>query len=292
MNELQITTLKLEPAVVEFNKGQVIKELNAILSKYESIVFTEENTTEIRKTLAELRKGRTTADTYRKDIKKELTEPVTEFEDEMKEITALFDGVINPLNDQLQEYEERRKEEKRIEVQTWIDEAVERYELEPKYAEKVILRDRFLNKTASTRDTKDSIDFMAKNALDEQQLEKANQENIETYVKLKNAEHGLNLSIVAYLSQLEFKSVDEVKNTIENDVNAQLKLIKKEKAETKKREQISELKKEVKPTFAVDDLPFGNIDEHTISFVITATETKLEELRGYLETRNYNWREE
>src|SRR5699024_8546782 len=116
MNELQITTTKLEPAKVEFNKKQVLSTLNGILKKYENLIFTEEQTTEIRETLAELRKGRRTADEYRKETKKKLTAPVKNFEEEMKEIVGKFDDVINPINEQLKEYETRRKEEKRKEV--------------------------------------------------------------------------------------------------------------------------------------------------------------------------------
>src|SRR5699024_9930012 len=236
MNELQITTLKLEPAVVEFNKEQVIKELRSILSKYENLVFTEENTADIRSTLAELRKGRTAADTYRKDIKKKLTAPVTTFEKEMKEITGLFDELINPINEQLNEFEARRKEEKRQEVQTIIDETVEELQLEKKFASQLIVEDNYLNKSTSIRQIKETIEFRGNNLLNEQKLEIMNRENIESFVKLKNSENDLSLSVVAYLSQLEFKSVDEVKQTIEDDVNSAI--TEREKQVIKEAEKI------------------------------------------------------
>src|SRR5699024_4305869 len=236
----------------------------SILSKYENLVFTEENTADIRSTLAELRKGRTAADTYRKDIKKKLTAPVTTFEKEMKEITGLFDELINPINEQLNEFEARRKEEKRQEVQTIIDETVEELQLEKKFASQLIVEDNYLNKSTSIRQIKETIEFRGNNLLNEQKLEIMNRENIESFVKLKNSENDLSLSVVAYLSQLEFKSVDEVKKTIEDDVNKALKaaeeLKRAEEAKQKEQSEKQRLKEVIeendpKVSVALNDAP-------------------------------------
>src|SRR5690625_4246315 len=95
MNELQLETIKLIPATIEFNKESIIDELNETLKKYENLVFTEENTAEIRKVLAELRKGKTAADKFRLAKKKEALEPVTEFENDVKEtVKCLVDEII------------------------------------------------------------------------------------------------------------------------------------------------------------------------------------------------------
>ncbi len=271
MNELQISTITLEPAKVEFNKEQVINELNGILAKYENLVFTEDNTADIRETLAELRKGRKTADDYRKGIKKQLTEPVKVFENEMKEITAMFDDVINPINEQLQEYKERRKEEKRQEVQAFIDEVVGEKQLEQKYASQLVVENEFLNKSASMNQTKESIEFKANNLLNEQKLEFANREMIESHVKLKNAEYDVNLSVVAYLSQLEFKGVEEVKKTIDNDVS--MAITKREKEIIKEAEEIvreeQEKKAEIKQEEVIEIVEQKPTDINQIEEVFT-----------------------
>src|SRR5699024_5188233 len=222
MNELQLETIKLVPAKIEFNKEAIEKELTETLKKYENLVFTEENTKDIRIVLAELRKGKTAADEFRKENKKEASAPITAFEKEMKSIVKMFDDVIDPINEQLQEFERKRKEEKEANVKEIIKEAAEKFELEEKFANQLDVDEQYLNKSFSLSQVKDTVEFRANNLLNEQKLEIMNRENVESFVKLKNSEHDLNLSVVAYLSQLEFKDVESVKNTIEQDVQKEL----------------------------------------------------------------------
>src|SRR5699024_3507254 len=272
MNELQLETIKLVPAKIEFNKDAIEKELTETLKKYENLVFTEENTKDIKKVLAELRKGKTAADEFRKEKKKEASAPISAFEKEMKSIVKMFDDVINPINEQLQEFERKRKEEKEANVKEIIKEAIEKFELEEKFANQLDVDEQYLNKSFSLSQVKDTVEFRANNLLNEQKLEIMNRENIESFVKLKNSEHDLNLSVVAYLSQLEFKDVESVKNTIEQDVNNELKRIEIEKqkeiekAEQERsqtvKDQLEEQRKEQEPIshYINDDLPFADIE--------------------------------
>src|SRR5699024_8747413 len=262
MNQLQIKSIKKEPAQIEFNKEQVIKELKGMLAKYENLVFTEDNTAEIRSTLAELRKGKRAADEYRKEIKKELTAPVTKFEAEIKEITAMFDEVINPINEQLKAYDERLREDKRKLYEEHIEKVVEDVGLERKYALQIEIKDGWLNKSSPVKQIKETIEFIANNLLTEQQLDIANRENIESYVKLKNETHDVNLSVVSYLSQLELSDVDEVKKTIDNHVEMELKEIarKEQKKMEYEKKVIKEAEEIVQEHEEKSDNPFVNLD--------------------------------
>ncbi len=302
MNELQLETIKLVPATIEFNKQSIIDELNETLKKYKNLVFTEENTAEIRKVLAELRKGKTAADKFRLANKKEAIAPVTEFENDVKAIIKLFDDVINPINDQLKEFEEKRREEKKAEIETIISETVESIELESKFASQLDVMDEYLAKSFSMNQIKENIEFRANNLLNEQKLELMNKENIESFVKLKNSEHDMNLSVVAYLSQLEFKAIDEVKGTVERDVQYELNRRSREEAEKKAREEITKEVHDVLPfepetgevlkqDNLIDDLPFGDIEEtETFTIEVTGTLKKIGELEDYLINKGYAWR--
>lgn len=302
MNELQLETIKLVPATIEFNKQSIIDELNETLKKYENLVFTEDNTAEIRKVLAELRKGKSAADNFRLANKKEALAPVTEFENDVKEIVKLFDDVINPINDQLKEFEEKRRAEKRAEIETIINETVENTGLEPKFANQLDVMDEYLAKSFSMNQIKENIEFRANNLLNEQKLELMNKENVESFVRLKNSEHDMNLSVVAYLSQLEFKAVDEVKKTVEQDVQSELNRRSREEAEKKAREEITEnvaetlaFEPEIEEILTqdnfIDDLPFGDIEEtETLTIEVTGTLEKIGELEDYLINKGYAWR--
>src|SRR5699024_6236702 len=125
--------------------------------------------------------------------------------------------------------------------------------------------EQYLNKSFSLRQVKDTVEFRANNLLNEQKLEHMNKETIESFVKFQNSENSLNLSIVAYLSQLEFKDVESVKKTIERDVEDELEARMKElvEIEQKAEEEKERIKKENEVPFesTIDDLPFGDIVE-------------------------------
>lgn len=303
MNELQVKTINLEPAKVEFNHDEIAKELDANLSKYENLTFTEENTSEIRKVLAELRKGKRAVDRYRIDTKKELINPVTEFEDKCKELTAKFDDVINPLNEQLQDYVKRQREEKRSKLLEVRKELIEKHELNQEYHDQVEILDVFLNASTSMREATESIEFKIENLKMEQEKKEADKQVIETSVKLANAENELSLSIDPYIRLLEFDSVEQVKQQLALDVKREIKRRENERQKLKEMErtqkEFDDSMKEVEQVVdnaeppKLDDLPFGNIDDEkeiTESYVVTATKEEHERLKKVLTEHGFDWR--
>src|SRR5690625_5884932 len=57
MNNLQVKTTELKPAVITFNHEEISRELDATLEKYANLVFTEENKTDLRNTRSEEKKS-------------------------------------------------------------------------------------------------------------------------------------------------------------------------------------------------------------------------------------------
>lgn len=316
MNELELKTIKLEPAKIEFNKDSILDELNETLQKYENLVFTEDNTTEIRKVLADLRKGKTAADEFRKSKKKEAIAPVTAFEKEVKEIVQKFDDVIDPINEQLQTFETERKEKKRVKVEEIIANSVNEFNLEQKYADQLTVLDEYLAKSVTNNRIKEMIDFRAQQLLSEQDKEKSDRDMIETFVKLKNSEHGLNLSIESYLSQLEYKDTSAVKNTIESDAKSaaerreqELQKLSEEVHKDDEFEQLPvssspssssiddvpfepEVEENLSQNNIIDDLPFGDVSEEierSIMLAIAATESELNIIKAFLDGQGIYW---
>src|SRR5699024_10304782 len=156
------------------------------------------------------------------------------------------------------------------------------------YASQLVVEDSYLNKTSSTKQTKDTIKFRADNLLNEQKLEIMNRENIESFVKLQNAENSLNLSVVAYLSQLEYKGIEEVKKTIVDDINKEIEHKEKQLQEIERKAELEKekIKKEIAETEvfepAIDDLPFGNIEEKTTSYTVYVTDKQRDLLIEFL----------
>jgi len=111
MNELKIIANNTTPAKVDFNYKEIEEQLNKVLVKYTGLMFTDETVKNCKKSIADLREGQQSLDDFRKDTKKILTESVTEFENECKELYKKFEKTIDPLKEQTDHFERLRKEE-------------------------------------------------------------------------------------------------------------------------------------------------------------------------------------
>lgn len=240
MNELQVQTIEIKPAVIKFNYSDVEKALETSLENYKGLVYTEEKSTELRKTLAELRKGKNLVDRYRIDTKKKLNEPVTQFEDQCKKLDKKFNDVITPLAKQLDEFEEKRRNEKLAELEKIRSEHIETHDLSEEYHDQVEISDHMLTKGVSLNQAGESLEFIVKNLKMEQEKKQADKQLIETTVKLANAENDLGFSVDAYLRLLDFKSVDVIKNQIEADAKKEVenRRLEQERIEQAEKERL------------------------------------------------------
>lgn len=315
MNEIRVETIEMELPKITFNHKEILEDLEVNLKKYDNLTFTEKQTPELRKTIAELRKGIKAVEDYRKSTKKELSEPIKTFESKCKEITSHFSDRVNKLNEQLTLYEEQRKEKKRIKIQEIIANTLNETVLEQKYADKLVVEDEFLNKSMSIKEITETIQFVANNLKMTQEKEYADKEMIETFIKLKNSEHDMNIPIEPYISRLEFESHTDVKNAIENDVKRELNRLSREKAEQQAKEELKqkaehqakeELKRkeetkqvEEKPFEPIiEDLPFGDVEIEqpliNTEYIISTTLEQHNEIVNFLNDKGikFHTREE
>lgn len=147
--QLQIQTIQFTPAKVEFNADQIASVLNLQLLKYKGLTFTEDTESEAKKVIAELRKGKALLETYRKTTKAELTAPVSEFEQQIKELANKFDAVINPLTEQTNQFEKDRIEKKRTVIKKIIDDLVLKFQLHRSFCKAVEAEVAQANREAS-----------------------------------------------------------------------------------------------------------------------------------------------
>lgn len=230
MNELQVKTIELEPAVIKFNHTDIERELQKNLAKYEGLTFTSESTTELRSTLADLRKGKKAVDEYRKKIKRELSAPIKNFEDTCKHLNEYFNDVIEPLNDQLKHFVAEERASKLKELEKVKAELIEKHDLNTEYVDRVEIQETFLAKSTSMKTATDSIEFQIKNLKMEQDKKAADKKVVESTAKLANAENDMSLSVEAYLTLLETKNLEEVETMINSHIEGEVKRREEEKA--------------------------------------------------------------
>lgn len=272
MNELQVKTINLKPAVVEFNYEEISMLLDDQLAKYEGLTFTDKDAAECKKTITELNKGKKALDTYRKKTKKELTEEVTVFENKCKALGNKFDEVITPLKEQHDEFEDKRKEIKRLEIEGFIDHLVHIENLNDKYAAKLVVEDSHLTKSKTIKSIKEELTTKAEHLGVQQDKEESDQELIKGHVELMSTIHDVNLPESSYIALLDYKEVSEIKNIIERDA-------------------ISELNKVEYKQVPLSSAPASVSDDEIYieSYQVEGTENQLEALEEHMSSQGLTW---
>lgn len=98
---------------VNYDFESAEKKINERLEEFRGAVFTEESKPYAKKIVAELRKEKSGFSEKVKKAKAEYMKPFDEFEKRAKELISLYDEPINLINGQVQDFEEKRKREKR-----------------------------------------------------------------------------------------------------------------------------------------------------------------------------------
>ncbi len=169
MKELKIISQALP--VIDVNFEEVKKDLQEQLEQYKSLVVTEGSLNLCKanqKALAGL-KGK--VDTYRKDVKKTMSEPITVFESKCKELVSLIESAEQPLKDGIKVFDDKKREEKRSIALNIISEIVIKHGISPKYANQLTVLDKYTNLTAMESEVREDIEQRAFILLGEQKKE-------------------------------------------------------------------------------------------------------------------------
>ena len=119
---MELVVIKKGLAIIEFNKEEMLKEVNSNLKKYRGLVFTEESQLgEAKSIRANLNKVVKTIDDERKRIEKEISAPIDLFKDDIKEIINLIKEVNEGIDEQVKAFEEKKKLEKFEEIKQYWD---------------------------------------------------------------------------------------------------------------------------------------------------------------------------
>lgn len=123
MEELEVIVSQ-DIGSIEVNFEEIKRYLTDINKEYCGAVFAEEDLKFAKQVNANLRKVKTGLETKRKEIKKKCLEPYEEFEQRYEEILPLIDQPINMIDGQVKDFEERKKEERRVKIRDMYHEAV------------------------------------------------------------------------------------------------------------------------------------------------------------------------
>ena len=224
--------LKLEKPVLNKDKTITIGgnwdnlkgNIKKVVNKYKGTQLTEDNVEYVKTLKKQFVSLRTGVELDFKNYKTAYLDPAESLIKAVKmELLAVLDEGESALDKQLDEYDQRRKDELTVILKEYVEEAVEKYHLRDEYATQIQLVKQYYNKTQKEEDTIADIDRQAKELADKQSA----YDNGVALIKAECEESGLLPD--TYIRELAYRNAMEIIMEIKQDKKAQAEL--KTKAE-------------------------------------------------------------
>lgn len=201
------------------NFSDVGSKIQAVVDRYKDVKLTEDNVDYVKTLKKQFVSLRTGIDRERKEYMKVYITPAKDLVDSMcKELLAIIDNGESALGKQLDEYDQRRKDELTIILNEYKADAVLKHNLREEYACQIKLIDKYYNRTQNEEDSADDIERQAA------ELEKK-QSEYDAGVKLIKAEcEDTGFIADTYIRELSYKSAMEIILEIKQDKKAKAEL--------------------------------------------------------------------
>lgn len=293
MNELTLS-IKQNPGSIEMNFDALEEQLDKKLADYKGAVFTEDSKAIAKSEVASLRKLKKDIEDGRKTVKKKWMEPYDQFEKRMKALSAKVDEPINAINDQVQAFEEKRRQEKREEIRQAFDGVAADYEEYRDYISLDKLYDsRWENVSATMKSIKkDLVEKMEAIQTAVTSIKAMRSDKEPDALELYKRTYDLNRAI-QMITTYEQNKADALKREeerrqreeerrrqaeIERARAAEREAIRREEQIRKEEQEKAQQVAEQTPVVADDELPFEQPSTVTAFYRVVATLAELEEV--------------
>lgn len=232
MNEISVVVSQ-EPGKVTWNFAEIKSRLREELKVYQNTAYTDATIKTAKGDIAELRKLSAAIETRRKEIKETCLEPYGIIESQAKELVALIEEPIKAINDQVKDYDKRRKEAARREIMDyWELNATALPEDIREKAKAAIYDERWENASATKKSWKEGIEKGVMKILDEIGTIKSFDSEFEE--DMLN-EYKVNLSLQKAIAKM---------NELKTQQKRILEMERKKQEEEQKRREAEERRKE------------------------------------------------
>lgn len=153
--ELRVEQYQL-PSTITANWDEIKSEISAKLTDYSVMVYTEDQISRAKADKAYLNKLKKAINDERIRLEREYMKPFDDFKAKSKEVIALIEEPIAKIDEQIKAADEKRKEEKMLEIgslfvcadfPTWV-------------RLPMVMNDKWLNATYKTADIKDELNVL------------------------------------------------------------------------------------------------------------------------------------
>ena len=189
---MELIKIETKQPLINLNFEEAKRQLQADLERYQGVVVTPESVDDDKKLATELNKRAGEIKRLRIDTEKELTAPVRQFGDQMKELESLCLTVREEIHQQVKKYEQARLDKAQQQLESLRSELRENHEITPEhYMAEFDDLIKLGSLTASDKLTKGAKDELTRRVMDEMH---AQQKTHTRLVELENACHRAGLS--------------------------------------------------------------------------------------------------
>lgn len=224
--------LRVIAGTVEFEKDKYLAALEEMVSKYQGIIVTEETVKAGKKEVAGLRAFKKQIDDFRKEQEKIYTKPFDVFKKDVKELTSKIDEATKILTDQLDSFEEERKNKKRDEIHKVELELLEQYGFCEDYPFE--WGNDFLNATKKIKDIRAELEEQLINTIKEnkeaeekQKLLQEKKEMLEMILETMQDKYQLK-------NKVRYTEIEYLLETSTTEIKESLEVIFQERKELEK----------------------------------------------------------
>lgn len=194
------------------NFSELGSKIQAVVDRYKGVQLTEDNVSYVKTLKGQFASLRTGIERERKEYQKVYITPAKKLIDSMcDELQSIVAEGEKALGDQLDAYDQKRKDELTVILKEYVADSVAKHNLREEYASQIQLIDKYYNKTQNEEDSADDIERQAV------ELEKK-QSEYDAGVKLITAEcQDAGFLVDSYIRELQYKSAMEIILEIKQD---------------------------------------------------------------------------
>lgn len=293
--ELEIYGVKFTPSVITIVGYEELQEtIKGYANKYRGLVFEEKDLKMAKDIRSELNGVYKSMDDKRKEIKREFTKPLTEFENDMKIINNQIKEVIQPIDNGIKEIEQKQRDEKRKEIEIKISEQLkEKTEFVKNHFE---YNPKWENKTFNMKKVAEEVDGQISILEKEETDLNAKINIVKAYCSAVNVQEDgwLNLidsgrsatEIISMIdNSLKLEKEREASRIRQIEEDNQKELEKQKELETKRQNVVSDI--DINNNGVEIDVSKIDVDseikKHTIKLEITGSLNQLKELKSFMD---------
>lgn len=296
--ELQIYNPTDENAIkkIDWNYEELKQEITTRANDYKNLVYTDENIKEAKSDRANLNKFIKVLDAKRKDVKKMMLEPYTEFEGQVKELIGIIGEANDNIDSQVKAYEQKKRDEKLVKVQEIYDEIYGGSDMLSVITWERAFKPTYLNATTTLKSIKTEMTELLERVTNE--LNIIDNDNGEYQFEMKEAYlKDFNMAEALTVKQ-RFEENARRKAEYEAKRQAELEARReREKAEAEKianagnlhipkeaeAEHVKAVAYDTAQSIGIEDVKEEVIE---LAFRVRATASQLEGLKNYLKSNN------